>query len=471
MRKKTLRSLWLGALVGLAFLATGRPALADHDLVRIEEIMAGMGGDPTIQFVQLKMLAEGQNCQGTAGPVAMLGACPISGPGAELAFFDATDTLVAQFAFPGNTPVGGNGRAILIATPRYQALRGVPAPDFVMPPHIVPGSGKVCYRSRPGTLLQVRQCLSYGQFTGSTEGFGTPAPALPTTGVVSLVRIADGFDNAQTFVLRSPSIANNGEVTGTMASPTLAAATLPSSRSVQVGSVATAFATVINTGAPQSGCVIAPIDTIPAGFSFQTTDPATNQPVGSPNTPASIAGGAGTQTFVLAIAPTQPFGPTDVRLNFQCAASDPAPSVTGLDTLLVSAAAGPIPDIVALAATNPNTGIVHLAGAPATGAFAVATVNVGAAGAVTVSPDTGSVPLPVALFVCQTDPTSGTCLSSPAPSVTTSIGAGATPTFAIFEAAAGAIPFEPSQNRVFVRFRDAGGQIRGATSVAVTTQP
>jgi hypothetical protein len=149
--------------------------------------------------------------------------------------------------------------------------------------------------------------------------------------------------------------------------------------------VATVFATVINSGPPQSGCVIAPIDAIPAGFSFQRTDPATNQPVGPPNAPATIAGGAA-QAFVVAIAPTQSFEPTDVRLNFQCAASDPAPSVTALDTVLVSAASGPIPDIVALAA-------------------------------------------------------------------------------------AAIVPFEPSQSRVFVRFRDAGGQIRGATSVAVTTAP
>jgi hypothetical protein len=315
MRKKAPGSLWLGALVGFALLLTAPLALADHDQVRIEEIMAGLGGDPTIQFVQLKMLAEGRSCQGTAGPVATFGTCPASGPGSELAFFDATGTLVAQFPFPGNTPVGGTGRAILITTARYQALHGVPTPDFVMPPHLVPGTGKVCYRSRPGTSFVVNQCLSYGTFTGDTEGFGNPAPALPTTGVVSLLRTSPVSDNAQSFVLHSPSIVDNGTATGTIGSPTLTAATLPSSRSVQVGSVAAVFATVINTGPPQAGCVIAPIDAIPAGFSFQTTDPATNQPVGPPNAPASIAGGAA-QAFVVAIAPTQSFGPTDVRLNF-----------------------------------------------------------------------------------------------------------------------------------------------------------
>jgi len=54
--------------------------------------------------------------------------------------------------------------------------------------------------------------------------------------------------------------------------------------------------------------------------------------------------------------------------------------------------------------------------------------------------------------------------------VTTQIDAGATPTFAIFVAGSGPVTFDPAANRVFVRFRDGGGTIRGATSVAVRTQ-
>ena len=55
---------------------------------------------------------------------------------------------------------------------------------------------------------------------------------------------------------------------------TLFAATLPSSRSVQVGQAATFFATIINAGATDaSGCVIDKLSGIKGNLSFQATDP------------------------------------------------------------------------------------------------------------------------------------------------------------------------------------------------------
>lgn len=53
--------------------------------------------------------------------------------------------------------------------------------------------------------------------------------------------------------------------------------------------------------------------------------------------------------------------------------------------------------------------------------------------------------------------------------MTTPIDANATPTFGIFITGSGAISFAPATNRIFVRFQDAGGITRGATSVAVRT--
>jgi hypothetical protein len=246
------------------------------------------------------------------------------------------------------------------------------------------------------------------------------------------------------------------------------AALLPGSRSVQVNVPATAFATVINTGQGiAASCDITPLTSVAASFQYQTTDPATNQVTGFPNTPVNIAAGAA-QTFVFAVTPTAAFPPTDVQFSFDCANSDPAPINTGLNTLLLSASANSIPDIVTLAATN--GGIVEIPGVTGIGAFAVATVNLGATGTITASADTGAATLPVNITLCETTPSTGACISAIGPTVTTTINANGTPTFGIFVEGNGNVPFDPAANRIFVRFRDAGGVTRGSTSVAVRTQ-
>lgn len=250
--------------------------------------------------------------------------------------------------------------------------------------------------------------------------------------------------------------------------PALVAAVLPSSRSVRVGTSATAFVTLINTGSfPATAASIAPPTGLSASFSFQATDPATNQVIGTPNVPVDIPAGQ-FQTYVIALTPTTSFAPTDVVFTFAAENTlAPAAALTGVNTLLLSSSFSSIPDIVALAATS--GGIVNIPGTNGTGAFAVATVNVGASGSIIASADTGGVSLPVNLFICQTNPGTGACLGSPGNTVTTTINANDTPTFAVFVQGSGNVPFDPAANRVFVRF-NSGGVTRGSTSVAVRTQ-
>jgi len=159
-----------------------------------------------------------------------------------------------------------------------------------------------------------------------------------------------------------------------------------------------------------------------------------------------------------------------VQLSFDCTNSDPAAIYSGLNTLLFSASSTPVPDIVALAATLNSDGIVNIPGSTGTGVFAVATVNVGASATITASADTGGATLPVNINLCETNPTTGQCISAIGSSVTTQINANATPTFGIFVAGSGNVPFDPAANRISVRFKDSGGVTRGATSVAVRTQ-
>jgi hypothetical protein len=251
---------------------------------------------------------------------------------------------------------------------------------------------------------------------------------------------------------------------------TLVAAVLPNSRSVQIGTPATAFATIINTDSnTATSCTISPITSIPATLTYQTTDPATNHVTGVPNTLVDIPAGAA-QSFVFALTPTGPMAPTDVQLSFDCANTDAAPIVSGLNTFLFSASATPVADILALVATLTNDGIVNIPGSDGSGVFAVATVNMGSGDAFTVSADTGGAILPVNIFICQTDPQSGACLAPPSSSVSATILSNETPTFGLFVAAAGDISFYPEANRIFVRFKDSSNITRASTSVAVRTQ-
>jgi hypothetical protein len=259
-------------------------------------------------------------------------------------------------------------------------------------------------------------------------------------------------------------------LTSTNVRPPLFSATLPGSRSVQVPAPATAFAAIENpSGATATGCSISPLTNLPANFLYQTTDPLTNAVIGTPNTPATIAPEA-FQTFVITFTPIAAFAPTTVELQFSCTNTAAATTVTGVNTLLLSASDTPVPDIIAIALTPSGDGITNVPGVTGTNAFSVATANVGAAGLVTASVDTGPATLPLGVSICETDPATGACISPVQSSVVTTIGSNATPTFAIFVGGAGNVPFDPANNRIFVTFQDAGGVTRGSTSVAVRTQ-
>jgi subtilisin family serine protease len=252
--------------------------------------------------------------------------------------------------------------------------------------------------------------------------------------------------------------------------PSLAAAMLPTSRAVQVGATATAFVTILAVGAgTATGCGIRPATNLPAIFSYQTTNSATNGLSGTPNTSADIAGGT-LQTFVIALQPTAAFDSTDVLFTFDCENTSPALNISGVNTLLLTASTTPVPDVVALGATVGNDGIVNIPGVSGTGFFAVAAVNVGAAGNISVSCDTGAAAFPVMIQICPTDAL-GNCTRPLAPTQIVQIDPGGTPTFAIFVSSLGtAIPFDPAHNRVFVRFKTGNGTTVGSTSVAVRTQ-
>src|SRR5262249_12258058 len=139
----------------------------------------------------------------------------------------------------------------------------------------------------------------------------------------------------------------------------------------------------------------------------------------------------------------------------------------GVNTLLLSASATPSADVVAIAVIAAGASSLMVDATSHQAAFGLAAVNVGAPAAITLTADTGTLTLPVAITLCQTT-SSGSCQSPPASSVTLPIGTGSGPGFAIFVTATGQIRANAAVNRIFLRLKDAGGVTRGSTSVAVS---
>jgi hypothetical protein len=269
-------------------------------------------------------------------------------------------------------------------------------------------------------------------------------------------------------------------VSGQAVSP-LVAAVLPSSRSAQVGVPVTAFVTVVNAGAETvQGVGVFLRTPIPATLTFQTTDPGTNRPIGTANAPIDLAPGR-SQTFVIALTPSAPFAPILVEFDFS-PGPDHVSTISGVNTLLVSASTSPTPDFVALAATTSKDGILNasISGAVATafatlgtkqgvvlrhrGAFAVAAVNVGSAGILTANARATGTAV-VALAVQETDPVTGVVVGGNVKAMTP----GQTATFAVF-ALGQSVAFDPANNRVVVEFLDENRVVRGSTSVAISTR-
>ena len=281
----------------------------------------------------------------------------------------------------------------------------------------------------------------------------------------------DGFtfsvsDGQDTSAVASVSI------TVAEATVELFSSVLPTSRSVQVGRTATAFASLINAGlADAVGCEIRLPETLSADFFYQTTDPATNEGIGEVNQAVDIPAGT-TQAFVFGITPSEEFSATEVALDFRCAGGRNAQSFVGLNTLLLSATSVAVPDLIALAVTSSGNGVMELENG--SGFFSIASVNVGSAATITVSADTGDAELPITLSLCQTDPATSECINPTVPAlepVMVEVEEGSTPTFAVFASAAEPIALNPTNSRVFLRFRDESGVVRGATSVAVQNSP
>ncbi len=331
-----------------------------------------------------------------------------------------------------------------------------------------------------------------GDFVFNTDGsdFDTRLAIYSGSAVGALTEIASNDDaNASnstsqvTFTATSGTvyhIAVDGKASATglvnlgwhaagAALPNLVTAVLPYARSVKVGTQATAFMTVINAGTSDgSNCFLAlQPGAFQGGFSYQTTD-ATNTATGTPDTPVSIAQGA-SQSFVFAVTPSVELSQAELGIQARCDQGTGSGVVTGVNSFILSSAKLAPSDMLTIGLTTTGDGVISIPGPAGSAAASIATSALGPGGILKLSADDGGKGLPLVLNVCETDPVTGQCLASPAAQLTITSATGETRTFGVFATATGAIPFDPANSRVFVRFRDSLGVVRGATNFAVRT--
>ena len=260
----------------------------------------------------------------------------------------------------------------------------------------------------------------------------------------------------------------------------IVAATLPGARSGYVGGGdITVFMTVLSRATtPAQACRITAPNDPPFTLSYRQVN-AQNEVIGDAN-PLFDLGNGGAINFVIALTPTRTTDQSGYVFlpRIQCENADLAP-IEGVNSVLVSIGAAPVPDILSIGSTPSADGVVRI---PATGNrisfMSAAAVNIGAgdgsAGAgeatVTASVDTGAASLPVTLEVCETASTGGCITPRGVTQVSTVFAQNVAKFFAVFVRANGeaTVPFDPANARVFLSFADANGTIRSATSAAIS---
>ena len=198
----------------------------------------------------------------------------------------------------------------------------------------------------------------------------------------------------------------------------------------------------------------------PACPGFSPRSPATNTPVGAFNAPVDIPAGQ-SRTFVFAVA-SQASGLGDPTtggpVRFQCANVFFAPEKLANSFALTSVGTVGVADMISTGVTARNDGIVNVL--PGTGgAFAVATVNIGAAAAIRARPfyarpfGEDDPAKQFTAFICETDLTTRTCVNGLTPTVESTAVPNVPRTFAVFVLRPTVDPgFDPGQRRMFVEF-------------------
>jgi hypothetical protein len=190
------------ALAAVALLlATSGVARAQGNIL-LDEMVSSWQGDDEIQYIELRMLAAGQN------DIANV---------AAIVFDDATGSADGRRAlfFTQNVANGVENAKILIASTKARDLSDV-QPDFLLPTgflHVK--AGRVCYAINGGSGLVLVDCVAYGAYTGDNATFGPPTPLTPDNRALQRAEIK-GRNRLDWTTVLDPVLESNAGATGVL---------------------------------------------------------------------------------------------------------------------------------------------------------------------------------------------------------------------------------------------------------------
>ena len=181
----------------------------------IDEVMSGLNTDPTAQYVEIKMLADGQSFDAHT----------------RLTAFSCDGSMInVLLEVPGNICNGGAGLRWSMGTASWAAATSV-RPDFSFPPGIFAPCGQICWGAPgivppdPSTWDSTNpdnyvDCVAYGGYTGPRQTSDAAASTLPAgNGTMSLQRMSDTHNDQADFALAARTPDNNGCSTTTTTIP------------------------------------------------------------------------------------------------------------------------------------------------------------------------------------------------------------------------------------------------------------
>ena len=151
----------LTVLSVVIFLASwmAAPAQATFHLMQIQQVIAGVDGDDSIQAIQLRMRGSFQNLVQNS----------------RLVVWDASGANPIIVSSPGTSvPNHGAGVTVLIASAGFAGATSPPAvPDFTMG-NLIPNSyfaaGSLTFENSAGTIVYWRLSWGGASYTGATTG-------------------------------------------------------------------------------------------------------------------------------------------------------------------------------------------------------------------------------------------------------------------------------------------------------------